>query len=182
MSNSLRLLAAVTLCFLCACHSKEQRLHVDTDEGPPRLASVIPMSAEKLGVQLVDGFYAPEGKSWRWTAGHFSVQLGTPPGANTNGAVLKLAVSIPQPLIDRVKTTTLTAEINGTRLSPETFTQPGTFTFVRDVPAKLLDDDSVRVNFTLDRFLPAGAIDARELGLVVTSVGFQPRESSPVTP
>jgi len=92
------------------------------------------------------------------------------------------AVEHSETLIDRVKTSTLTAQIGGTKLSPESFTQPGSFTFVRDVPAKLLQEDSVRVDFALDRFLPAGSVDGRELGLVVTSVGFVPQKSATPIP
>jgi hypothetical protein len=181
MSFKLRLLGAVAFVFLCACHSKD-RIHVETDEGPPRMAAMLTMADEKTAPQLLEGFYGLEDKSWRWTAGHFSVLLGTPPRASQDGAVLKVQLSIPKPLIDRVKTTSLTAEIGGARLSPESFTQPGAFTFVRDVPAKALEEDSVRVDFSLDRFLPAGTVDGRELGLVVTSVGFEPQKSKSAAP
>jgi hypothetical protein len=137
------------------------------------MATMISMSDEKLAPQLLEGFYGLEDKSWRWTAARFSVLLRPPLLGAENGAVLKVALSIPQPLIDHVKTTTLTAEIGGTRLSPESFTQAGSFTFFRDVPARLLVEDNVRVDFSLDRFLPPGTLDGRELGLVVTSVGFE---------
>lgn len=156
------------------CRSKD-RVHVETDEGPPRMAAMVTMSDEKLAPQLLEGFYGLEDKSWRWTAGHFGVVLSTPPLAAQNGAVLRVSLSIPKPLIDHVKTTTLTAEIGGTSLSPESFTQPGAFVFVRDVPAKLLTEDSVRVDFSLDRYLAAGTVDGRELGLVITAIGFEPR-------
>jgi hypothetical protein len=175
-----RFLAAAVL-LLSACHSKD-RVHVETDEGPPHLATMISMSDTKLSQQLLEGFYGLEDKSWRWTAGHFSVLLSTPQLAVRDGAVLKVQLSIPKPLIDRVKTTTLTAEIGGTKLSPESFTQPGSFTFTRDVPAKLLNDENARVDFSLDRFLPAGAVDGRELGLVVTSVGFEPQTNTRPVP
>jgi hypothetical protein len=172
-------LLAAGLLLLGACHSKD-RVHVETDEGPPQMAAKIVMADEKSSPQLLEGFYALEDKSWRWTAGHFSVLLSTPPLAAKDGAVLKVQFSIPQPLIDRVKTSTLTAEIGGTKFSPESFTQAGSFSFTRDIPAKLLQDDSVRVDFSLDRFLPSGAVDGRELGLVVTSIGFEPQKSSTI--
>jgi hypothetical protein len=175
-----RLLAAALL-LLCACNSKS-RVHVETDEGPPRMAAMLLMADQTSSPQLLEGFYGLEDKSWRWTAGHFGVVLSIPPMAARDGAVLKMQLSIPKPLIDRVKTSTLTAQIGGTKLSPESFTQPGSFTFVRDVPAKLLQEDSVRVDFALDRFLPAGSVDGRELGLVVTSVGFVPQKSATPIP
>ena len=34
-----------------------------------------------------------------------------------------------------------------------------------------------KVEFALDRYLPAGTVDPRELGVIVTSVGFEPRKS-----
>jgi hypothetical protein len=155
---------------------------VETDEGPPRLAVMISMSDAKSSPQLLDGFYGLEDNSWRWTAGHFSVLLRPPASAVDNGAVLKVQLSVPKPLIDHVKTTALTATIQGTALSPESFTLPGSFTFIRDVPAKLFDGEPVKVEFALDRFLTPGAADSRELGLVVTSVGFEPRKSTPPAP
>jgi len=146
------------------------------------MAAMVQMADEKVSPQLLEGFYGLEDKSWRWTAGHFSVLLSTVPLAASEGAVLKVQLSIPKPLIDRVKTTTLTAELAGTKLSPESFTQPGTFSFVRDVPAKLLGGESVRVDFSLDRFLAPGVLDGRELGVVVTSVGFEPQKSTRAVP
>jgi hypothetical protein len=172
---------ALAVLLVCGCRNKD-RVHVETDEGPPRMVAMIAMSDEKSSPQLLEGFYGLEDKSWRWTAGHFGVLLSTPPRAVQDGAVLKIQLSIPKPLIDRVKTTTLTAELGGTTLSPESFTQAGSFVFLRDVPAKLLGEDSVRVNFSLDRFLPAGTLDGRELGLVVTSIGFEPQKSTGAVP
>jgi hypothetical protein len=163
---------------LPAC--KRDRVHVETDEGPPRPSEKISMDDTKASSQLVSGFYGLEAGSWRWTAGRFSVLLGTPDSAVRNGATLKLELSVPQPLIDRVKTTVLRASVQGTALSPESFTHPGTVTFVREVPANLLDGDPVKVEFALDRYLPAGAVDGRELGVIVTSVGFEPRKSPAV--
>jgi hypothetical protein len=167
----------LVLLLVCGCRNKD-RVHVETDEGPPRTAAVVAMSDEKVSPQLLEGFYGLEDKSWRWTAGHFAVLLSTPPRGAQDGAILRVQLSIPKPLIDRVKTTTLTAEIGGTKLSPESFTQPGSFAFIRDIPAKLLGEDSVRVDFSLDRFLPAGSVDGRELGLVVTSIGLEPQKST----
>jgi hypothetical protein len=164
-----------------ACHSRD-RVHVETDEGPTRLASMLTMADAKTSPQLLEGFYGLEDGAWRWTAGHFSVLLSPPPGSAQNGAILKARFTIPQPLIDHVKTAALTASIQGNTLSPESFTQAGEFTFVRAVPAKLLDKDSVTVDFALDRFLAAGMIDGRELGLIVSAVGFEPQKSAPILP
>jgi hypothetical protein len=158
---------------LSACKDRG-RLHVETDEGAPRMATMIAMSNKQAAPQLLAGFYNLEDNTWRWTAGHFSVVLRPPTGAGQSGAVLKVQLNVPQPVLDRVKTTSLTATIKGTSFAPESFTQAGSFTFSRDVPAKLLSDEPVKVEFSLDKFLPAGAVDGRELGIVVTAIGFEP--------
>jgi hypothetical protein len=41
------------------------------------------------------------------------------------------------------------------------------------VPASALSSDAVSAEFALDKFLPPGTVDQRELGVVVTSIGFE---------
>jgi hypothetical protein len=65
--------------------------------------------------------------------------------------------------------------VNGTALTPESYTQAGQFTYSRDVPPSLLAGDVARVDFSLDKTIPPGASDRRELGVVVSLVGFQPK-------
>lgn len=143
---------------------------------------MINLADEKTSPQLLEGFYGLEDGTWRWTAARFSVLLSPPPGSAKNGALLKVRLTIPQPLIDHEKTVALTASIQGDKLSPESFTQAGEFNFIREVPPSLLDHDSVTVDFSLDRFLAAGTVDGRELGLIVTAVGFEPQKSLPILP
>jgi hypothetical protein len=168
-----QLLPLLLLATLPACKDRS-RVHVETDEGAPRMATMVAMSNKQAAAQLVDGFYNLEDNSWRWTAGHFSVVLRPPAGAAQNGAVLKVQLNVPQAVLDRVKATALTATIKGTAFAPESYTQSGSFTFSRDVPAKLLGDEPVKVDFALDKFLAAGSVEGRELGIVVTAIGFEP--------
>jgi hypothetical protein len=65
--------------------------------------------------------------------------------------------------------------VNGTALAPESYTQAGQFVYIRDVPASLLAGDVSRVDFALDKTVPPSGTDQRELGLVVSLVGFQPK-------
>jgi hypothetical protein len=65
--------------------------------------------------------------------------------------------------------------VNGTPLSPESYTQPGEFTYTRDVPANLLVSELAKVDFSLDKTMPPSGSDQRELGVVVTTVGFEPK-------
>lgn len=176
-----RKLTVFSLLLLAAgCNS--DRAHVDTDEGAPRLASTVAVSDPKAPAQLLDGWYGLEDKAWRWTAGHFAVLLRPPAGAAQSGATLKLQFTIPQALLDKVKTTSLSASIKGTNLPPETYTKSGAYTYTRDVPANLLGDDTVKVTFALDKYIPAGTVENRELGVIATAVGLEPKAAAATAP
>lgn len=148
-------------------------MRVQTEEETPKVATMLTMADPRAPAQLVSGFYNLEQNSWRWTAGHFSVLLRPPRNAEQTGAVLAMKLNVPQPVIDKVKTVTLSAAIHGNILNPETYTKAGDYAYTRDVPAAALHGDSVKVDFSLDRYLPAGTAESRELGIIVTTVGFE---------
>ena len=139
------------------------------------LASVVHVADPRVSAQLVSGFYGIEGNAWRWTAGKFTVLLRPPRGAAQNGAMLQVKFSVPDPVIARLKTVSLSASVAGTKLPPETYTQAGEFTYSRELPAAALAGDAVKVDFALDKAIPPGAVDQRELGVVVTTVGLEPK-------
>ena len=58
-------------------------------------------------------------------------------------------------------------------LPEETYTKPGAYVYSRDVAAQALAKRVVAVSFALDKYLPPGDPDRRELGVVVTAVGFE---------
>jgi hypothetical protein len=78
-------------------------------------------------------------------------------------------------VIQQVKETRLTASLGKAELGTETYSSAGEYTFTVDVPAAALGDEAVTVDFALDRFLPPGAVDTRELGLIVSSIGLETR-------
>ena len=164
-------LAATLFVGLSSC--KSDKVGVQTDEEAPRLATMVAMNDPKTATQLISGWYPAETNSWRWTAGHFAVMLRPPLGAAQSGAVLKFKFTLPDAVLSKVKTTSLSATVNGAPLSPETYTQSGEFTYTRDVPASALAGDSAKVEFALTKYLPAGAIETRELGVIASSVGFE---------
>ncbi len=152
------------------------KIHVQqTDEDVPRLASTVHMGDARAQAQLVNGFYGIEDNAWRWTAKQFAVVLRSPFGGAQKGAVLKAQITVPDVVIQKLKTVSLSATANGRALPPETYTQPGQYTYTRDVPADLLGGESVKIDFQLDKAIPPGGQDARELGIVVVSVGLEPR-------
>ena len=139
--------------------------------GPAGLASMVHTNDPRSAAQLVSGFYGIEQNAWRWTAQRFAVDLKPPAGAAQKGASLNVQLAVPDAILDKLKSVSLTATIGSTSLPPETYMQAGSFSYVRDVPANLLAGDTVRINFQLDKALPPGQ-DARELGVIVKSVAL----------
>jgi hypothetical protein len=135
------------------------------------LASTIVMSDSRSTGQLVKGFYAVEG-DWRWTAKDFSAKLGTPAHAAQTGARLEIALAVPEPVIQRLKSITLSAVVNGLNLRPETYSRPGAYIYSSDIPPDRLSSAAILVEGHLDKALPPSAVDARELGIIVSGIGF----------
>jgi hypothetical protein len=170
-------IAAATLLALSlnlACSGKHST--VQNDEGAPAanapIVSTLKMSDPSAKDQLVKGFYALEAGTWRWTAGNFSVTLKTPPGAAQKGATLTLVLSVSDVALKQFHSQTLAASIGATALKSEKYIDPGSHTFTADIPATALTGDTVTIDFSLDNALPP-AVDKRELGVIVTSVGIE---------
>jgi hypothetical protein len=169
--------AAILAAFLSAgCSGKHDNI-VQNDEGRSGgrapIVSVLKMTDPSAKDQLIKGFYAVEADTWRWTAGNFSVTLKTPLGAAQKGAVLTLALNVYDPILKQMHSQSLTASVGTTQLHTEKYVDSGSHTFTADVPASLLTGDTVTVDFSLDNSLPPGAVDKRELGVIVNSVGIE---------
>jgi hypothetical protein len=161
---------------LAGCNRAHKVTVKETVEEQPETTGIsmaINMGDPKQEKQLVSGFYAIEAKSWRWTAKDFTVSLRPPAGSATQGAALIFALSIPQVTVDKLKSVTLSASINGTALAPETYAHDGQYEYKRDVPPNLMKGRAVRVEFHLDKAMPPAGGDARELGVVARSVGLE---------
>lgn len=167
--------AAILLSFALAPSCKRHKRPIQTTEEAPMLASVVATADPQVARQLVTGFYGVEQNAWRWTAGRFSVVLRPPASSATKGATLQLKFAIPDASLAANKTVSLSAYVNGTALPPETYNKAGQFTFTRDVPGSMLSGDVAKVDFSIDRTLPATPADRRELGLVVSMIGLQPK-------
>ncbi len=169
------LLAASLLLAPAACKRRERVRVQHTEEEAPQLATLVHAADPRSSAQFVSGFHDIEQNAWRWTEGRFAVVLRVPRGAAEKGAVLRLKLAVPDPVIAKLQTVTLRASIDGTSFTPETFTQSGEFTYEREIPADLMAGESAKVEFFLDKSLPAGDVDRRELGVIVSSVGFETR-------
>ena len=133
---------------------------------------LLAMSDARTSMQLIHGFYQLESGAWRWTEKTFGVSLRVPPNAARNGARLMMKVTVPQTQLDKLKSLTLSARVNGVDVAPETYSRAGEFLYQRDVPAAALAQDMAIVEFSLDKVAPPVPPDIRELGIVVTNVGF----------
>ena len=175
MRTGFLLTAAIALLAAPGCRSKPKVKVQATEEEAPQLASMVHVADPKVAPQLINGFYPVEDRAWRWTAGKFAVLLRPPRTSADKGAILKLSFAVPDPVIAQLKTVSIGATLNGTSLPPETYKQAGEFTYTRDVPANVMSGEAVKVEFALDKALPPGALDQRELGVVVSAVGFEPK-------
>jgi hypothetical protein len=157
------------------CRSRHKVKVQATEEEAPSLASTVHMADPRVAAQLISGFYTVEDQSWRWTAGKFAVLLRPPRGATQKGATLQFKFALPEPVISKLQTVSITATVNGTKLPAQTYNAAGEFSYAQDVPPSLLGGEAVKVEFALDKALPPGAGDQRELGVVAQSVGFEPK-------
>lgn len=135
--------------------------------------SLVDMSDPRSSSQILNGFFGIENQSWRWTEGKFSVMLRPPRNAAQRGALLVLHFATPEVVLNKLHSQTLTASIGGRALGSQEYTKAGEQTYSRDVSADLLKGETIRVDFAVDKTLPPSGSDSRELGVVVSSIGFE---------
>lgn len=165
---------AIALAFGATACKRHKKPRVETvEESSPALAAVVNVADPRASTQLLKGFYDVEQNAWRWTMGKFSVTLRPPLNAPQRGATLVVKFAIPDAVLSHTKSMTLSANVNGTQIPGETYSTPGDHTYSKDVPSSALASDAVTVDFALDKYLPPGTVDQRELGIVVTSIGFE---------
>lgn len=116
-------------------------------------------------MELLSGWHRLEHDSYRWTERRFSVRLKTP--APDQAAKLRLRFYIPPETLDKLGPLTLSAEVNGVSLTPQTYASAEEQVYSANVPAGALTGTRARVEFALDRAVPPSPEDCRELGVVV---------------
>jgi hypothetical protein len=124
--------------------------------------------------QLWSGFYDIEGGKSRWTARNFSILLKAPPDSDRNGAELALKLYLPEAQIRSLGPITMSADAGGHQLPSRTFSESEETTYSAHVPAEALRSGFIAVNFRLDKSSVGFNGDARELGVVVTSITLDP--------
>lgn len=154
------------------CKRKRRVAAVD-QEPETGLRSMVHTADPRVQAQLVKGFHEIEQNAWRWTAGTFTATLRPPATSAQKGASLVVQLTLPDAVLARTKSMTLSANINGTAIPGETFTTAGNHTYRKDVPASALAGEAVTVDFSLDRFIKAGELELRELGIIALAIGLE---------
>jgi hypothetical protein len=115
-------------------------------------------------LELLDGWYEAQPEGWRWTAREFSVRA--PDGTRR----LAMRLYAPPRSIERLHTITLHAQAGDKQLAP--LMMDGARPYLFDRRLEFAESDTV-VRFSLDRALPPGEGDERELGIIVESIDFE---------
>jgi hypothetical protein len=113
-----------------------------------------------------------EANAWRWSAKQFEVAIAPPAHASDKGAQLVLHFALPAVVIETLHSITLSAAIGDIHLDPQSYDKAGPNTYTRDIPPGKLGGEMVLVDFSVDKAIPPSGSDARELGIIVSQVGF----------
>lgn len=167
-------LIAVLAFSLGGCRRRKKR--AVQEEESTGLATVVHVADPRSAVQLVRGFHSVEANAWRWTMARFAVILHPPKDAARKGATLELKFSLPEIVVQKLGKMTVAATVNGLALASQSYDKPGEYTYSADVAPSALVGDAVTVDFTVDKALPPTDQDLRELALIVSTIGFQPKQ------
>jgi hypothetical protein len=154
---------------LAGCKRQAPEAEVAKEQSADLVSSFM-VSDPQAPTQMTHGFYGLE-NGWRWVASKFGVTLA-PPDPDGRPGQLELKFALPAAVFDRMGAVTLSASVNGTPLTPETYSTPGNQVYTRELAAGTFGPGPVAVEFSTDKALPPGNGDARELALIVTHVGL----------
>jgi len=165
------LIALVALALSTSACKKKQPVEY-VQEGTSQLTSVVNVADPRAAVQMLRGFHELESNAWRWTASKFAVAL-RPPKDTSGGVKVYAEIVVADAVVDKVGLPTVTVTMDGRALPPAKIVKTGPQRVEWDVPAELLKSDVVTAEFSVDKFLAAGQVEQRELGLIVSVAGLQ---------
>jgi hypothetical protein len=103
----------------------------------PALATMVHVADPKTAGQLVKGFHGIEQNAWRWTMKDFSVTLGPPAGGVEKGGVLRLKMTIPDAVIEKVGPVAIPQRQMGLHWAVRHTLSPASTFIPRRCPARL---------------------------------------------
>ena len=120
--------------------------------------------------QLPAGWYGIEDGGWRWMSKQAEAVLRVP----AEGApVFEMQIFFPPDFIERAGgPITLSVLLDGHPFARETYRQPGGYRLAKAAPGDLPAGAVTHVALQVDRTAPPSKSDRRELGMVVSRLGF----------
>lgn len=162
-----RALALAAILLMAAACRQARHPHPElTVEEPEALRPEIDASNPADEGQLLEGFHAREPAGWRWSAPEFAVALAVPAEARGRGGRLEFEFILPEVAARDLEGLTITAKIRDRELAAWRAPGPGTHTAVFPVPAPLLEEQEVIIDFSLSRFIPPRGAETRRLGVI----------------
>jgi len=134
-------------------------------ERKPTLA-YLPMNAPEAPAQIVSGLYNLEGGAWRWMSGAAVVLLKPPPAPMPVVAAFTIPDAAPARRVRLL--------LDSSEIAAETYSGPGTYTL--QSPPQAVTGASATVTLEVDRTFSVPG-DRRELGVIVSAIGFRPAGS-----
>ena len=117
-----------------------------------------------LKPRFVCGFHEVEPDGWRWTERRFSVECG--PVASAADVALTLDIAMPESVLDAYHgAVELRLRVNGHDVGAQALNCVGEHTL--DWTIRNPGPGILRLDFELDKAMPPGAADQRELGIIV---------------
>jgi hypothetical protein len=136
--------------------------------GEPKL-SYLNLGDIRSKAQLGSGWYGIEEGGWRWMSKQAEVVLRVP----AEPAAFEIQLYFPPDFMQRAGgPVTVSVMLDGQLLTAETYAQPGGYRLAKAVAGGQLAAQMARVTIQLDRAAPPGESDRRELGAVVSRLGF----------
>jgi hypothetical protein len=120
--------------------------------------------------QLRAGWYGIEDGGWRWMSKRAEAVLRVPADVAPG---FEIQLFFPPGFMQRAGgPITLSVLLDGHPLARETYREPGGYRLAHTVTRELLTRPTTLVTLQLDRTVPPGESDRRELGTVVSRLGF----------
>lgn len=121
-------------------------------------------------VECLRGWHNIEEPGWRWTEQRFSVAVQSRGKARR----LHLDLELPDSHFQALGPIGLCSSVAGVEVGRSLLSAPGSHTHVCNLAA-CAHLEQVHVEFCLDKALPAGSVEARELGIIATGIRLESR-------
>ncbi len=138
--------------------------------GAPAGFSYINTGDLRAKPQLIAGWHSIEDGAWRWMAREAEAVVLVPRRAPAN---FELRLFFPPDHMSKAGGPVIVSLLlNGALFAQETYAEPGGYVLRKPVPPGILAAGAANLKIRLNRAVPPGDVDKRELGAVVQGFGF----------